>query len=136
MSITCVWGRGKGAFGQTDGIFLTQEEKPLLSRDNLSILYEDLLHTVDFPIPTELNSGVLLFELIVKQTLWTASSFDNNHLNGCHQFSSQSQLLLIPLMAEDQKMDQQSTYENALCQYPLAHDLQKAMPLAPFYTQD
>jgi len=40
----------------------------LLFRDNLSILYEDLLHTVDFPILVELNGsfdiGVLLFGLI------------------------------------------------------------------------
>jgi hypothetical protein len=28
-----------------------------LSRDNLSILYEDLLHPVDFPIIVELNGG-------------------------------------------------------------------------------
>jgi hypothetical protein len=40
----------------------------LLSRDKLSILYEDLLHPVDFPILVELNGGfdigVLLFRLI------------------------------------------------------------------------
>jgi len=35
--------------------------KDLLFRHNLSILYEDLLHTVDFPILI----GVLLFGLIV-----------------------------------------------------------------------
>jgi hypothetical protein len=42
----------------------------LLSRDNLSILYEDLLHPVDFPILVKLNSGfnigLLLFGLIVR----------------------------------------------------------------------
>jgi len=41
--------------------------KYLLSSDNLSILYEDLLRLVDFPILVELNGGfdisVLLFRL-------------------------------------------------------------------------
>jgi len=44
--------------------------KYLLSRDNLSILYEDWLHPVDFPILVELNGGfdigVLLFGLRVR----------------------------------------------------------------------
>ena len=42
----------------------------LLSSDNLSILYEDLLHSVDFPLLVEANSGfdidVLSFGLIVR----------------------------------------------------------------------
>ena len=44
--------------------------KYLLSRDNLSILYEDWLHSIDFPILVELNGGfnigVLLLGLIVR----------------------------------------------------------------------
>ena len=44
----------------------------LLFRDKLSILYEDLLHPVDFLILIELNGGfdigVLLFGLIVRIT--------------------------------------------------------------------
>jgi hypothetical protein len=42
----------------------------LLFRDKLSILYEDFLHPVDFPILTEFNGGfdifMLLFKLIVR----------------------------------------------------------------------
>src|SRR5271155_5235032 len=44
--------------------------KDLLFRDNLSILYEDLLHPVDFPILVEFNGGfdigVLLLGLITR----------------------------------------------------------------------
>jgi hypothetical protein len=44
--------------------------KYLLSRDNLSINYEDLLHPVGFPILVKLNGGfdigVLLFGLTVR----------------------------------------------------------------------
>jgi len=32
----------------------------LLFRDKLSVLYEDLLHPVDFPILVELNGGFIL----------------------------------------------------------------------------
>ena len=42
----------------------------LLFRDKLSILYEDLLHPVNFPILVEFNGGfdigVLLFRLVVR----------------------------------------------------------------------